>query len=289
MARAPEGPTIEGMRILLFCVALALLPGPPAAAAETRRLPRATEVRSRPDPTRPAVLELDAGDEVGILATDGEFTQIRLRRAGGWKRGWVWTADLEAEPFPEPAARELGQWGLGILGQYSGTSQGARSFRTEDQVDWRTSAYRSDTVWPALYLQYGRLNHWRIAVGRRPVFFKGTATLDVGVPNSRVVVVQQTMWSGRVEKAFNVWRGGYVSIGGEVARANQVKETLGGVDIPTDAQDLNVYAGGALGVGYAWYWGERASAGIEARYALFASLKPPVQSLDVGAGVSFWF
>ena len=279
------------MRSSFLICALILGPGASTVAASPRalNLSRATEVRRVADPTVPVTLELPAGARVWIVGEEGEFTKIKVQRRGGWKQGFVFTEDLAAPDAGDSPGSSRSSWGVGVLGQYSALDQGGRQFQTQDAVQWRTSTYSSRTTWPSIFVQYRRENFWRLSLGLRQVHFRGQASADVGIVNSRALTVDQTMYSGRLEKAFGVYKLFYLILGLEAARGTRVTETLGGVTVPTTAEDISVYAGGSAGVGLALVALTWLTVTAEARYAAFPSVKPTATAVEAVAGLTYWF
>jgi hypothetical protein len=226
------------------------------------------------------------GEQIGILGRSGAYTKVKVNRNGKWRAGFIYTRDLAPGGRREAPVKGFG---FGGGAQVTYLQQWAKSFVTEDQVNYTTSEFTSMSFSPALGMQSARKNFWRLLVAYRRTDFTGTARTDVSGSAARDVSIQHAMISGAFQKAWSSKSGVlYYGLGVEISKAMTATVSIGGVDIPTTDEDLPTYFGAMAFGGLQFSFGRKFTLFIEARPLVYVNQDPMVMGLEGAAQLLFW-
>lgn len=275
---------------LILTLWLALFPPATHAQAKIIQAPRAAVVRQGPGDGYKQVFILRKGERLAVTGQEGDYSRIKVKRAGQIIGGYVLRAEISGDGSKDPLAEE--GWGLGFGPMYSQLTQSAKSFQTKDEVRYTTSAYTSLTVSPYVFLQYKRRNFYRAFFGYRLTRFKGSAKTDIPGAGTQSLLVQHKLISGGLQIAWSPiqsLRAFYAGFGAEAAKATAVSVELDGVELPTASDDLPVYMGVHALAGLQFFFNQTLSLTAEMRAGSYVNQSEPVFSVEAGAAVFYWF
>jgi hypothetical protein len=258
----------------------------PAFAASTVVVQTAITAYSKPDFNAPVVFTVEAGSSI-LVSTKayGGFRKIKTQVEGQSRLGYVTAGDLAQQSRP-PKEKT---WGLGGGFVYSKISQGEKSFTTEDQVKYVISDYAGTTTYPALSLQFGQKNFWRIHAAYKTVGLSGTARkADIPDAPPLAVEVEYTMAVFGAQMAWGLFSKVFYAGGGfDFAKTLSGKVKFGTQDL-TDQAEYPDYLGVHVFSGAQVRLSSSLSLLGEARIGAITNQSPVLTVIEIGAALLFW-
>ncbi len=287
------------MRSLFFLTVLLASPGA-GAVNPIGEVTYQTPVFQRPSEESKVLFYLNPKEQFRYKparSAEEEFVKIAIQRKGKLRVGYIpqialseQDTELErdsAEGGSPEARPEDGSWLWGGGLQWSRYVQKSRSFATEDNVQYRTSDYRSQGLSPFLSLQYQDMNFWRLSFAYKPIKYKATSTTDVNMSRQEALTLDYNMASFLLQRSYSPfdWPGFYLGLGLGLERALSTKLTLDSAVLPTGSEDLatyyivQVFTGGRLKLG------KSMSLFTEARLGFVTSQSPSVLQVEATLGL----
>lgn len=226
------------------------------------------------------------GERLGVLQSGRGFVKVKVYRNGKWRLGYIYAKDLQPGGRNESPVK-----GLGILAGplFTYLQQGAKSFTTEDQVNYTTDAFTSTALSFAVGVQMGRKDFWRALLAYRQTDYSSEARTDVAGAPARDVVVQHQMISGTFQKLWTSRSGWiYYGAGVELSKAIGATVKIGGVDVPTGDESLPMYMGLQGILGFQFKLSRKLSMFIEVRPIAYPNQDPMVMGTEAAAALIFW-
>ena len=233
---------------------------------------------------------LHPGDSAATSpANNPNYVKVRGKLNGKPYVGFLQRGDLISEDLRETMAGADSTWGFGGGGQYISLLQKGKSFTTDDQVQYTTTDYTSNSVAPFLAVQMNAFNFWRLTIAQKKTHFVGSAKTNVANA-SKDVDLQQTFYSLLLQKAWLVpgSKRFYFGVGAEAAKATAVALILGGVTLPTGSQELPFYLNVLVFGGRTFPLNPSLSLYGEARLGYIANQSPGILDMEVVAGLMYW-
>lgn len=217
---------------------------------------------------------------------DNGYRRIRVYRDGRWRAGYVSVDALENMG----GAASFGEWGLGAGVLYSVLTQAQRSFKTQDEVEYATSDYKSSSSFPLLVGQMGRNSFWRYSFSLRKTDFLGSATSSVSGSAQKRIALRHTMIGVALQRGWTLtWARWFVyGAGVEIARALKTELTFDGAEIPTTGVNNPLYVMPHALLGVQMPIGRRFLLSIESRLNLVPNQSPLVYGFDVSGSLLYW-
>lgn len=274
---------MRALNLLIFCLFFSSIG---YAAGIKTSIRYAVPLRQTSDPDGRMLGTLKAGEEVEVVEwTTEPLQRVRVQRSAKWFTGYVDTMALA----DSPAVRKRRiAFGLGFA--QTQLSQKGKSFETEDEVHYTTSAYTSQTLAPFLSAQLGEENFWRVVVAMKTSDYHATAQTDVLGSREKSVRLSHKFISLLVQRAYNPfgWQNFYIGLGAELAKATSVKLKLDEVELTTNSQDQPTYIGGQGFMGGQFHITPHWSAYGEARFGAFPNQTPMIVQIEVAACLLYW-
>lgn len=239
----------------------------------------------RPAEGADVAFAVPAGQSIQI--SDGSkngYKKIRATINGQPRTGFVLIEDLKIQKEMHPA----GSWAVGGGPVFSRFSQGGKSFTTKDQVNYSISGYTGQSLAPALILQFGDRDFWRIGGHYRTLELTGTASTDVPGAPTQTIKLTYKMLGAVFEMAWSLW-GSSFYIGGGAGYDKTLSGTLylGSQDLSSNAEFPSFLSGHGL-IGYRHQFTSHWAAFAEGRAGAVANQSPMILSLEATAQVIYW-
>jgi hypothetical protein len=242
-------------------------------------------VYPRPDEGSGVSFSIPAGES--LLVSDGSkngFKKVRVDVEGHARTGFVLIEDLKLQKDTRPA----GSWAVGGGPIFSRFSQGGKTFTTKDQVNYSISGYSGQSVAPAVVLQFGDRDFWRLGGHYRSLELTGTATTDVPGAPSQSIKLTYKMLGAMFEMGWSLWNTSFY-LGGGAGYDRTLSGTafLGSQDLSSSTDFPSFISGHAL-AGYRFQFSSHWAAFFEARAGAVANQSPMMLSLETTAQVIYW-
>lgn len=242
-------------------------------------------VYPRPDERSGVSFSVPVGHD--LLVSDGSkngFKKVRADIDGHARTGFVLVDDLKLQKETRPASF----WAVGGGPVFSRFSQGGKTFTTKDQVNYSISGYSGQSVAPALLLQFGDRDFWRLGGHYRNLELTGTATTDVPGAPSQPIKLTYKMLGALFEMGWSLW-GPSFYIGGGAGYDRTLSGTayLGTQDLSSSTDFPSFINGHAL-VGYRFQLSPHWGGFLEGRAGVIANQSPMIMSLEATAQVIYW-
>lgn len=257
--------------------------------ADEVQIRKITPVYSQPAFDAAVKFNLRPGEKVTTTDTgSGDYLQIKLKRKGKTGTGYVLRHDLVGDARDEGVVRK--NWALGGGAGYISLSQGGKSFETDDQVHYTTSAYKATGISPFLTAQLYDQDFWRLTLALKRLNYTGTAITDVVGSKAQDVDLQYSFFSALLQKAWSPFASKmiYLGLGAEAAKATGVSLKLGNSTLATSSSDMPLYLGGLIFGGVDLSLGRSLSVFAEARYEYIANQTPAIMGLEAALGLLWW-
>lgn len=255
------------------------------AAIEWVYLKDNTAVYKAPSDDSGLLLMGNAGEKVAVRArsTSKGFAKIQIKRGGKWRMGYIRLADLDVK-----SAEAQDGWGFGGGLEFTYLTQGSKQFETADQVNYKIAATSSKAMSPFFLAQSSREDFWRMIVAYRIVAYSSRQTTDVSANVSNDVKLNYTMFSGTLQRMWNLNRSIYLGAGVEVSKAMTASLKIAGSKIPVDQSTLPNYVGGHVAAGYQKWLGRSWSVFVEGRAGGFFNQSPMIYGGEGALGLIYW-
>lgn len=246
-----------------------------------------TPVYEAPQPGSKVLFYLHVGETISITSPHPlDFLEIRVKRKGKRRRGFVKKIDLEES---HRAPRVERQWGVGSGYQYAALTQKGRSFTTDDQVEYKTTEYKSTMNSVLFMVQWKPENFWRLSLAMKKTTFVGSASNSV-TGSVQAIELKQTFYSALLQRAWNPlpWKFFYLGAGGEIAKATSQELKFSGQTLAITDTPLPTYIGlmGFLGAQVKAL--DSMSVFMEAGYEMIMNQSPSISEYAVSVGIMYW-
>lgn len=179
-------------------------------------------------------------------------------------------------------------WGLGAGAVFANLTQGSKSFSTEDEVVYKIDGYSGQNTNPAITLQMGRRNFWRIYGMYRTVGLEGTATNNIAGSPAQKIQVEYKMAGVGLQAGWRLFADFfYAGLGVEADKTLSGTVKYGKQDISSQTEFPFYLIAQAL-AGIQLRASPQFSLVLEGRAGAAVNQSPTVNVMEVGVSTLYW-